>query len=659
MTRRTRRADGRALAVVALAVALAGLHPTAAVASSWAPVGGSGSTWAQPAIARWQQDVAVADGMSVQYSAIGSTQGRADFAAGNVDFAVTERPYLTEPLDAQPAETPQRPYASLPLVAGGTSLAYNLRVDGRPFIDLRLSGDVVAMIFTGRITAWNDPLIQADNPDVIMPARPIIPVVRSDASGSTAQFTRWLSIAHPDLWASGTTQVFPLATPAFRAAPGSNGVAGYVGQAFADGALTYVETSVATSVGLPSAKLLNASGYYVGPTADAVGIALLGAPADASGIQPFAEVVGNPDPRAYPLSTYASMLVPTEAGPTFTTDAAATLAAFAGYAVCAGQRSVGEVGDAPLPINLVEAASRELRRIPGAPSEGLDLAACANPTFGPGDTATSNRLLTDAPMPPPSARKGPLGVDEADLTPDRQRLQVTTTPGSTVLHLDAGRAYAGWTLRVGAFSDLVDLGRVALDGSGTGTVEIAGRGFVPGDAHRLFLAQADGTVEAWGPFTVPEADPGDEGPVVVPPGSGRFELVAPVSGALDLGTVRDGRATDAVRLGGFTVVDDRAERLGWILRIDVQDFVGPGAVGIPRSALGYAPVVGTLPSGVEASAGLEPGSGIYPSTFATGAPGSSTGGAGASFDADLTFRPPAGTARGAYRSTLTLTLISQ
>ena len=88
----------------------------------------------------------------------------------------------------------------MPIVAGGTSFMYNLVIGGKRVTNLRLSGPTLAGIFTGNIKNWNDPKVAADNPSLALPARKIVPVVRSDGSGTTAQFTTWLSSKYSSLW---------------------------------------------------------------------------------------------------------------------------------------------------------------------------------------------------------------------------------------------------------------------------------------------------------------------------------------------------------------------------------------------------------------------------------------------------------------------------
>ncbi len=168
-------------------------------------------------------------------------------------------------------------YAYMPIVAGGTSFMYNLASGGKQITNLRLSGPVLAGIFTGSITSWDDPKIKADNPGLELPKRKVVPVVRSDGSGSTAQFTTWMSKKYPSQWNAyckqagrplpcGVTSNYPtIPGKGFIAQPNSQGVSGYVAQKANVGTITYVEYSYALKTGYPVAKVLNKSGYYVEP----------------------------------------------------------------------------------------------------------------------------------------------------------------------------------------------------------------------------------------------------------------------------------------------------------------------------------------------------------------------------------------------------------
>ncbi|MFB2598266.1 phosphate ABC transporter substrate-binding protein PstS [Herbiconiux sp. P17] len=401
------------IAVVATGTATAA---PAQAADIYEKISGTGSTWSQNALDQWRKNVATNYGMTVNYSGVGSSAGRQDFINGTVDFAVSEIPFQPAPEDGSPPEVPKTGYAYMPIVAGGTSFMYNLKINGKRVTNLRLSGDVITKIFTGTITKWNDPAVQEDNPGLAMPDQTIVPVVRSDGSGSTAQFTLWMSKQYPDQWSafsgrSGLTSQYP-ATPTMKAQNGSLGVAGYVAQGYGEGAITYVEYSYAKNSGFPVAKVLNTAGYYIEPRATSVAVALLQAtivedPSSADYLtQVLDNVYNNGDPRSYPLSSYSYMIVPTEVSGIFTEEKGKTLGAFARYMLCEGQQQADTLGYSPLPMNLVLAGSTQITRIPGAGSTGIDENSCNNPTFSPGDSPNNNQLAITAPQPADCDKKG-------------------------------------------------------------------------------------------------------------------------------------------------------------------------------------------------------------------------------------------------------------
>lgn len=411
MSRSTRRAPtrwrrylrlGAAAAMVALALPVA-----PAGAAVFVPISGAGSTWSQNALDQWRRNV-TQYGMQINYQGTGSSDGRNQFRNGTVDFAVSEIPYgLTDSgvVDYPPA----RKYAYMPIVAGGSAFMYNLKINGRRVTNLRLSGLTVARMFTGEIKLWNDPAIAADNPGLRLPARRVVPVVRSDGSGTTAQFTLWMSKLYAAQWNGycgraglstpcGLTSEYPVIPGSgFTAQAGSLGVSGYVAQDRSEGAITYVEYSYALNAGFPIAKLLNRSGYYVEPNASNVAVALLAATINPDLTQKLDNVYNNPDRRAYPLSSYSYMILPTKLESGFSNDKGQTLGAFAYYFLCEGQQQAPLLGYSPLPINLVTAGLTQVRRIPGVNARSIDIAKCNNPTF----TKTGqNRLAQTAPYPP-------------------------------------------------------------------------------------------------------------------------------------------------------------------------------------------------------------------------------------------------------------------
>jgi phosphate transport system substrate-binding protein len=393
--------------VTAAAVASSLLSPVIAHAETYDPITGSGSTWSQNAFDQWRKNVAGVYGMTVNFSGTGSSAGRRDYIGGTVDYALSEIPFRSNPEDGSPPEVPPRGYAYIPAVAGGTALMYNLNIGGQRVTNLRLSGESIARIFSGAISNWNDPAIVADNPGLVMPSKGITPVARSDSSGSTAQFTLWMSKQYPSIWATGMTTQYPT-IPNLKYQSGSSGVAGYVSQNYGDGAITYVEHSYALESGFPVAKVLNAAGYYVEPSANSVAVALSKAQIAPDLTQILDGAFNNTDPRSYPLSSYSYMIVPTETGGVFTVGKGKTLSTFAKYMLCEGQQQAADLGYSPLPMNLVIAGFAQVARIPGTAVPAFDPTTCNNPTFKPGDSPDTNHLLLSAPQPPESDKWGVL-----------------------------------------------------------------------------------------------------------------------------------------------------------------------------------------------------------------------------------------------------------
>ena len=418
MTTRRTRLLGAVLAVAALALSI--LPATAATAGeNYVPISGAGSSWSSVAISQWAVNVQQY-GMKIRYASTGSSDGRNQFKAGTVDFAVSEIPYGIK--DGGVTDVPPTVgYAYMPIVAGGTSFMYNLSAGGKRITNLRLSGPVLAGIFTGTITSWDDPKIKADNPGLELPKRRVVPVVRSDGSGSTAQFTTWMSKKYPSEWNAyckqagrplpcGVTSNYPtIPGKGFIAQPNSQGVSGYVAQQANVGTITYVEYSYALKTGYPVAKVLNKAGYYVEPTASNVAVGLLGAKINqdkgsASYLTQILDgVYDNPDPRTYPLSSYSYMIIPTTTDASLTPAKGKTLGAFDYYFLCEGQQQAEVLGYSPLPINLVQAGLDQVRRIPGVEAKSIDIRKCNNPTFSSNGT---NTLATRAAQPPACDKLG-------------------------------------------------------------------------------------------------------------------------------------------------------------------------------------------------------------------------------------------------------------
>jgi phosphate transport system substrate-binding protein len=402
-------------ALIVAAGVQSGLAQRAGAAQGFVPISGSGSTWSSNALDQWRKNVAGLYGITVNFAPNGSTNGRNDFRAGQVDYAVSEIPYGLRDggvLDPPPG----RAFGYMPIVAGGTSFMYNLKIGNTRVTNLRLSGETITRIFTQQITNWSDPAIAADNPGLTLPARPIVPVVYSNGSGTTAQFTAWMASQYGGLWDAychrtgrqltpcGFTSFYPLG-PGMEAKAQSQGVSGFVAQASSEGAITYVEYSYARNAGFPVAKVLNRANYYVEPLAGSVAVALLRAQIHPDLTQDLSQVYVDTDPRTYPLSSYSYMILPKDQTQNFNTEKGRTLSEFAYYFLCEGQQQADTLGYSPLPINLVQAGVDQVNQIPGATQKlnRNDLTRCHNPTVSPDG---GNLLAKTAPQPASCDLKG-------------------------------------------------------------------------------------------------------------------------------------------------------------------------------------------------------------------------------------------------------------
>jgi phosphate ABC transporter phosphate-binding protein len=412
-------AAGALILTLALGPSVGQASPATAIGTTYQPIEGAGSTWSANALQQWIRNVFDNYRWKISYSDQGSSAGRQLFAQGTTDFGVSEIPYALANSDS-PDPRPARSFAYVPIVAGGTAFMYNLTIGGQRVTNLRLSGETLAKIFTGVITKWNDPAIAADNPKLSLPAIAIVPVVRSDGSGTTAQLTTWMRSQYPSIWNAycaragrtncGITSNYPVVPgSAFLAQQGSNQVASTVAKNSSAGAITYVEASYAIQARFPVAKVLNAAGYYNEPTASNVAVSLLAASInnDPTSQEYLTANLGgvytNPDPRTYPLSSYSYMIIPTAIEGNFTEDKGLTLADFAAYFLCEGQQQADVLGYSPLPINLVEGGLDQVRKIPGGNPDNKSIASCNNPTFSPDGT---NKLANEAPQPQACDKKG-------------------------------------------------------------------------------------------------------------------------------------------------------------------------------------------------------------------------------------------------------------
>ena len=381
----------RALASLAVA-GFSALSMSAPAFADGPTINGSGSTWSAIAIDQWRADVSNQRGLTVNYNSVGSSSGREYYISlgDQTDFAVSEIPFVGDETARLAAH--KRTYQYLPIVAGGTSMMYNLKDSaGRQIRDLRLSPDVITGIFTGKIKSWNDPKVLADYGKPL-PATPITPVIRSDGSGTSAQFAAFMAHESPALWkAFAKDKMLDPKIPVSNypdlgtsiAQKGSDGIANYVANPIVGvGAIGYLESSYAVQRNYPVVAVKNHAGKYVLPTSRNVSTALAQATLNSDRTQNLEGVYANPNPSAYPISSYSYMIVPNKTG--LAADKSAVLGKFMMYFACDGQATASLLGYSPLPKNLVSIVFDAVRDLPAGhpdvPSEPSS-ANCKNPTL--------------------------------------------------------------------------------------------------------------------------------------------------------------------------------------------------------------------------------------------------------------------------------------
>jgi phosphate transport system substrate-binding protein len=303
---------------------------------------GAGSTLVAPLVARWADAYS---GPPVTYGAIGSGGGIAQMTARTVDFGASDAPLAPRQAAAC------KDCVQVPWALGATLASYNLK--GAP-AKLRLSGPVLAEIYLGKITHWNDPAIARLNPGAKLPATIITPVYRSDGSGDTYAFTDFLSKVSPE-WKSKLGVSTQVSFPKGIGGRGNNGVAAVLGRM--NGSIGYLGLSYVSENGLRYALIKNAAGNYPVPGTDTIAAA-----ANAVTTVPPDNAISLTDPPAsapdaYPISTFSYVLFPTTSGK------AKTLHDFVTYAIGPGQKFAEKLQFAPLPAKVVSAAKQTLAKL--------------------------------------------------------------------------------------------------------------------------------------------------------------------------------------------------------------------------------------------------------------------------------------------------------
>ncbi|SDC73201.1 phosphate ABC transporter substrate-binding protein PstS [Rhodococcus tukisamuensis] len=293
--------------------------------------------------------------VKVAYNPSGSGDGRTQFIAKQVDFAGSDSAIKGDQAAAAKERCAGNDAWNLPLVFGPVAIAYNL--DG--IEDLTLNGETLAKIFSGAITKWNDPAIAALNSGVSLPDEAIVPIVRSDSSGTTDNFQQYLTTASNGAWTKGAGSDFVGGVG--EGAKGSAGVSQAV--AGAPGSITYVEKSFADQNKLAMARIDTGTGP-VELTEETAGKAISSAKFKNEGTGDLSldlnSIFGTSEPGAYPLVLATYEIVCSKG---YDADTSAAVKSFLTSAASEGQADLAAQGYVPLPATVQDKLTASIAAI--------------------------------------------------------------------------------------------------------------------------------------------------------------------------------------------------------------------------------------------------------------------------------------------------------
>jgi len=282
---------------IAVAFSAAALLSGIAAAQS-VDLTGAGATFPYPIYSKWFADYAQSTGVKINYQSIGSGGGIRQLSEQTVDFGASDSPMSDQEL----ANAKGGAVLHFPTVMGAVVITYNVPGVIKP---INLSGDVIADIFSGKVTKWNDAQIVAQNRGVALPNSDILVVHRSDGSGTTYIFSDYLTAVSPS-WAGTLGKGKEIKWPVGLGGKGNEGVAGQVKQT--PGSIGYVELAYAKQNKLPYASVRNAQGRYVTPTIASVTAAAAGVKLPKN-TDYRVSIVNAPGKDSYPISSMTWILV--------------------------------------------------------------------------------------------------------------------------------------------------------------------------------------------------------------------------------------------------------------------------------------------------------------------------------------------------------------
>ena len=312
-------------------------------------INGAGATFPNPIYSKWFSEYSqLHPNVHINYQSIGSGGGIRQVTEGTVDFGASDGPMSDQQLSQAKVKV-----MHIPTVLGAVVPVYNIPGVSK---ELNFSGDVIADIYLGKITKWNDPRIAKDNPGVNLPTNAILPVYRSDGSGTTYIFSDYLSKVSSG-WQSGPGKGTAINWPVGIGQKGNEGVAGMVRNSpFSFG---YVELIYAVQNKMSYGMVKNASGKFVKASTEGVTAAAAAAaktmPADYR-----VSITNAPGADSYPISSFTWLLIPTHS-----TDPAKAkaLADFVGWMLDHGESEAAALTYAPLPKPVQDMVRKSIANI--------------------------------------------------------------------------------------------------------------------------------------------------------------------------------------------------------------------------------------------------------------------------------------------------------
>ena len=309
---------------------------------------GAGASFPAPLYAKWAAEYNKATGVKVNYQSVGSGAGIKQIDSKTVDFGASDMPQTDEVLKA-------KGQFQFPTVIGGTVPVVNIK--GIAPGQMKLDGQVLGDIYLGKITKWNDPAIKALNPGLALPEADIAPVRRADGSGTTFNFTNYLSRVHPE-WKTKVGEGTAVNWPVGAGGKGNEGVASFVNRL--PNSIGYVEYSYVKQNKMTYTLMKNRDGAFVAPEDDTFKAAAASADWNKSFYQLITDQSGK---NAWPISTATFILMhtqqdkPANATETFK---------FFNWAFKNGGKSAAELDYVPMPANVIASIEKAWSQVTDA-----------------------------------------------------------------------------------------------------------------------------------------------------------------------------------------------------------------------------------------------------------------------------------------------------